>query len=79
MSVKGGGPRGFYFNTVLSLARSLAAHRSSPVEKVCVLSSRPKLGEIGIRSTGMWHQLFPLQLLSALLASQIANILYFSD
>ncbi|XP_023688008.1 phosphatidylinositol 4-kinase alpha isoform X2 [Paramormyrops kingsleyae] len=34
MSVKGGGPRGFYFNTVLSLARSLAAHRPSPVEKV---------------------------------------------
>ncbi|KAM6965038.1 phosphatidylinositol 4-kinase, catalytic, alpha b isoform 2-T2 [Aplochiton taeniatus] len=34
MSVKGGGTRGFYFNTVLSLARSLAAHRPAPVEKV---------------------------------------------
>ncbi|XP_066545539.1 phosphatidylinositol 4-kinase, catalytic, alpha b isoform X2 [Amia ocellicauda] len=33
MSVKGG-PRGFYFNTVLSLARSLAAHRPAPVDKV---------------------------------------------
>ncbi|CAB1438864.1 unnamed protein product [Pleuronectes platessa] len=30
----GGGTRGFYFNTVLSLARSLAAHRPAPVEKV---------------------------------------------
>uniref|UniRef100_A0A3Q1AGZ5 1-phosphatidylinositol 4-kinase n=1 Tax=Amphiprion ocellaris TaxID=80972 RepID=A0A3Q1AGZ5_AMPOC len=28
------GTRGFYFNTVLSLARSLAAHRPAPVEKV---------------------------------------------
>ncbi|KAG7274046.1 hypothetical protein CRUP_030768 [Coryphaenoides rupestris] len=26
--------RGFYFNTVLSLARSLAAHRHAPIEKV---------------------------------------------
>uniref|UniRef100_A0A667ZFQ4 Phosphatidylinositol 4-kinase alpha n=1 Tax=Myripristis murdjan TaxID=586833 RepID=A0A667ZFQ4_9TELE len=34
MSVMGGGKRGFYFNTVLSLARSLAAHRPAPVEKV---------------------------------------------
>ncbi|XP_013767607.1 phosphatidylinositol 4-kinase, catalytic, alpha b [Pundamilia nyererei] len=34
MSVMGGGTRGFYFNTVLSLARSLAAHRPAPVEKV---------------------------------------------
>ncbi|XP_048852256.1 phosphatidylinositol 4-kinase, catalytic, alpha b isoform X1 [Brienomyrus brachyistius] len=34
MSVKGGGPRGFYFNTVLSLARSLAVHRPASVEKV---------------------------------------------
>nr|ACO09726.1 Phosphatidylinositol 4-kinase alpha [Osmerus mordax] len=33
MSVKGG-TRGFYFNTVLSLARSLAAHRPAPVDKV---------------------------------------------
>uniref|UniRef100_A0AAR2IJZ0 Phosphatidylinositol 4-kinase alpha n=1 Tax=Pygocentrus nattereri TaxID=42514 RepID=A0AAR2IJZ0_PYGNA len=30
----GGGTRGFYFNTVLSLARSLAAHRPAPVDKV---------------------------------------------
>uniref|UniRef100_A0A7N8XHB8 Phosphatidylinositol 4-kinase alpha n=1 Tax=Mastacembelus armatus TaxID=205130 RepID=A0A7N8XHB8_9TELE len=30
----GGGTRGFYFNTVLSLARSLAVHRPAPVEKV---------------------------------------------
>lgn len=29
-----GGTREFYFNTVLSLARSLAAHRPAPVEKV---------------------------------------------
>uniref|UniRef100_A0A8C3A4N1 Phosphatidylinositol 4-kinase alpha n=1 Tax=Cyclopterus lumpus TaxID=8103 RepID=A0A8C3A4N1_CYCLU len=29
-----GGNRGFYFNTVLSLARSLAAHREAPIEKV---------------------------------------------
>uniref|UniRef100_A0A8C9Z6X1 Phosphatidylinositol 4-kinase alpha n=1 Tax=Sander lucioperca TaxID=283035 RepID=A0A8C9Z6X1_SANLU len=29
-----GGSRGFYFNTVLSLARSLAAHRQAPIEKV---------------------------------------------
>ncbi|XP_036434793.1 phosphatidylinositol 4-kinase, catalytic, alpha b isoform X1 [Colossoma macropomum] len=34
MSAKGGGTRGFYFNTVLSLARSLAAHRPAPVDKV---------------------------------------------
>ncbi|XP_061754241.1 LOW QUALITY PROTEIN: phosphatidylinositol 4-kinase, catalytic, alpha b [Nerophis ophidion] len=34
MSVTGGGQRGFYFNTVLSLARSLAAHQPAPVEKV---------------------------------------------
>ncbi|TNN79217.1 Phosphatidylinositol 4-kinase alpha [Liparis tanakae] len=34
MSVSGGGARGFYFNTVLSLGRSLAAHRPAPVEKV---------------------------------------------
>ncbi|XP_069038183.1 phosphatidylinositol 4-kinase, catalytic, alpha b isoform X3 [Lepisosteus oculatus] len=34
MSVKGGGSRGFYFNTVLSLARSLAAHRPAPADKV---------------------------------------------
>ncbi|KAJ8263709.1 hypothetical protein COCON_G00161660 [Conger conger] len=34
MSVKGGGSRGFYFSTVLSLARSLAVHRPAPVEKV---------------------------------------------
>lgn len=34
MSMMGGGTRGFYFNTVLSLARSLAAHRPAPVEKV---------------------------------------------
>uniref|UniRef100_A0A3Q3NDT5 Phosphatidylinositol 4-kinase alpha n=1 Tax=Labrus bergylta TaxID=56723 RepID=A0A3Q3NDT5_9LABR len=34
MSVMGGGTRGFYFNTVLSLARSLAAHRPATVEKV---------------------------------------------
>uniref|UniRef100_A0A4W4FS70 Phosphatidylinositol 4-kinase alpha n=1 Tax=Electrophorus electricus TaxID=8005 RepID=A0A4W4FS70_ELEEL len=29
-----GGSRGFYFNTVLSLARSLAAHRQAPIDKV---------------------------------------------
>ncbi|XP_053726337.1 phosphatidylinositol 4-kinase, catalytic, alpha b isoform X2 [Synchiropus splendidus] len=46
MSVTGGGPRGFYFNTVLSLARSLAAHHPAPEEKVqklqcmCPLESR---------------------------------------
>ncbi|RXM94112.1 Phosphatidylinositol 4-kinase alpha [Acipenser ruthenus] len=34
MSVKGGGSRGFYFNTVLSLSRSLAAHRPAPLDKV---------------------------------------------
>uniref|UniRef100_A0A3B4DRK9 Phosphatidylinositol 4-kinase alpha n=1 Tax=Pygocentrus nattereri TaxID=42514 RepID=A0A3B4DRK9_PYGNA len=33
MSAKGGS-RGFYFNTVLSLARSLAAHRPAPIDKV---------------------------------------------
>ncbi|KAM6901890.1 phosphatidylinositol 4-kinase alpha isoform 2-T2 [Lycodopsis pacificus] len=33
MSLNGGGSRGFYFNTVLSLARSLAAHRQAPIEK----------------------------------------------
>ncbi|XP_056096656.1 phosphatidylinositol 4-kinase alpha isoform X1 [Rhinichthys klamathensis goyatoka] len=33
MSSKGT-PRGFYFNTVLSLARSLAAHRPAPIDKV---------------------------------------------
>lgn len=33
MSVKGTS-RGFYFNTVLSLARSLAAHRPAPLDKV---------------------------------------------
>uniref|UniRef100_A0A3P9JHX6 Phosphatidylinositol 4-kinase alpha n=1 Tax=Oryzias latipes TaxID=8090 RepID=A0A3P9JHX6_ORYLA len=34
MSVIGGGTRSFYFNTVLSLARSLAAQRPAPLEKV---------------------------------------------
>lgn len=34
MSAMVGGTRGFYFNTVLSLARSLAAHRFAPIEKV---------------------------------------------
>ncbi|XP_059910397.1 phosphatidylinositol 4-kinase, catalytic, alpha b isoform X1 [Gadus macrocephalus] len=34
MSALGGGTRGFYFNTVLSLARSLAVHRPAPLEKV---------------------------------------------
>uniref|UniRef100_A0A4W5QB97 1-phosphatidylinositol 4-kinase n=1 Tax=Hucho hucho TaxID=62062 RepID=A0A4W5QB97_9TELE len=34
MSAKGAGTRGFYFNTVLSLARSLAAHRPAPIDKV---------------------------------------------
>ncbi|KAE8285393.1 Phosphatidylinositol 4-kinase alpha [Larimichthys crocea] len=34
MSVSGAGNRGFYFNTVLSLARSLAAHQHAPLEKV---------------------------------------------
>ncbi|XP_042561492.1 phosphatidylinositol 4-kinase alpha-like [Clupea harengus] len=34
MSAKGGGSRGFYFHTVLSLARSLAANRPAPIEKV---------------------------------------------
>ncbi|XP_076019988.1 phosphatidylinositol 4-kinase alpha isoform X2 [Genypterus blacodes] len=34
MSLHGGGTRGFYFNTVLSLARSLAAHRLAPLDKV---------------------------------------------
>uniref|UniRef100_A0A3B4AVV8 Phosphatidylinositol 4-kinase, catalytic, alpha b n=1 Tax=Periophthalmus magnuspinnatus TaxID=409849 RepID=A0A3B4AVV8_9GOBI len=34
MSFNGGGSRGFYFNTVLSLARSLAAHGQAPIEKV---------------------------------------------
>ncbi|XP_067339357.1 phosphatidylinositol 4-kinase alpha isoform X2 [Channa argus] len=33
MSLTRGG-RGFYFNTVLSLARSLAAHRQAPIDKV---------------------------------------------
>uniref|UniRef100_A0A674B2T6 Phosphatidylinositol 4-kinase alpha n=1 Tax=Salmo trutta TaxID=8032 RepID=A0A674B2T6_SALTR len=34
MSAKTTGTRGFYFNTVLSLARSLAAHRPAPIDKV---------------------------------------------
>ncbi|KAL0965736.1 hypothetical protein UPYG_G00285060 [Umbra pygmaea] len=34
MSAKVPGTRGFYFNTVLSLARSLAAHRPAPIDKV---------------------------------------------
>ncbi|KAJ7987057.1 hypothetical protein DPEC_G00334810 [Dallia pectoralis] len=34
MSVQVAGSRGFYFNTVLSLARSLAAHRPAPLDKV---------------------------------------------
>ncbi|XP_036384498.1 phosphatidylinositol 4-kinase alpha isoform X2 [Megalops cyprinoides] len=34
MSVKGVGSKGFYFNTVLSLARSLAAHHLAPDDKV---------------------------------------------
>ncbi|KAI4816275.1 hypothetical protein KUCAC02_008607 [Chaenocephalus aceratus] len=37
MALNGGGSRGFYFNTVLSLARSLAAHRQAPLEKVLKL------------------------------------------
>ncbi|XP_037835418.1 phosphatidylinositol 4-kinase alpha isoform X2 [Kryptolebias marmoratus] len=34
MSLNAGGDRGFYFHTVLSLARSLAAHQQAPTEKV---------------------------------------------
>ncbi|XP_072310378.1 phosphatidylinositol 4-kinase alpha isoform X1 [Eucyclogobius newberryi] len=34
MSMTGGGSRGFYFNTVLSLARSLATHGQAPIDKV---------------------------------------------
>uniref|UniRef100_H3APG5 Phosphatidylinositol 4-kinase alpha n=1 Tax=Latimeria chalumnae TaxID=7897 RepID=H3APG5_LATCH len=34
MAEKGGGWRGFYFNTVMSLARSLAAQRPAPLEKL---------------------------------------------
>ncbi|XP_027889468.1 phosphatidylinositol 4-kinase, catalytic, alpha b isoform X2 [Xiphophorus couchianus] len=34
MALVGGSSRGFYFNTVLSLARSLAAHRPATLEKV---------------------------------------------
>lgn len=34
MLLNGGGSRGFYFNTVLSLARSLAAHPQAPIDKV---------------------------------------------
>ncbi|XP_061732101.1 phosphatidylinositol 4-kinase alpha isoform X1 [Nerophis ophidion] len=34
MSLGGEGSRGFYFDTVLSLARSLAAHRQAPLDKV---------------------------------------------
>ncbi|MED6287273.1 Phosphatidylinositol 4-kinase alpha [Characodon lateralis] len=34
MSLDGGGCRGFYFSTVLSLARSLAAHQQAPLDKV---------------------------------------------
>ncbi|XP_056287909.1 phosphatidylinositol 4-kinase alpha [Pseudoliparis swirei] len=34
MSLHGGGGRGFYFSTVLALARSLAAHRHAPIDKV---------------------------------------------
>uniref|UniRef100_A0A3B3YSI9 Uncharacterized protein n=1 Tax=Poecilia mexicana TaxID=48701 RepID=A0A3B3YSI9_9TELE len=34
MSLNGGGCRGFYFNTVLSLARSLATHQHAPLDKV---------------------------------------------
>ncbi|XP_077578579.1 phosphatidylinositol 4-kinase alpha isoform X1 [Stigmatopora nigra] len=34
MALYAEGNRGFYFNTVLSLARSLAAHRQAPLEKV---------------------------------------------
>uniref|UniRef100_A0A3Q2PXB5 Phosphatidylinositol 4-kinase, catalytic, alpha a n=1 Tax=Fundulus heteroclitus TaxID=8078 RepID=A0A3Q2PXB5_FUNHE len=34
MAANGGGCRGFYFNTVLSLARSLAAHQQAPLDKV---------------------------------------------
>lgn len=34
MTLRGEGSRGFYFNTVLSLARSLAAHRQAPLDKV---------------------------------------------
>lgn len=46
MSLNGGGSRGFYFNTVLSLARSLAAHQQAPVDKVMsavVANGRNKL------------------------------------
>ncbi|CDQ70259.1 unnamed protein product [Oncorhynchus mykiss] len=39
MSAKGVGTRGFYFNTVLSLARSLAAHRPAPIDKVSYVIS----------------------------------------
>ncbi|KAM9823027.1 phosphatidylinositol 4-kinase, catalytic, alpha b isoform 3-T3 [Syngnathus typhle] len=46
----GGGHRGFYFNTVLSLARSLAAHQPAPVEKVQKLRCMCPLESPGVFS-----------------------------
>lgn len=47
MSVIGGGTRSFYFNTVLSLARSLAAQRPAPLEKVQTKEPGCKLALFG--------------------------------
>lgn len=46
MSLNGGGSRGFYFNTVLSLARSLAAHPQAPIDKVTLSAV---VANVGIR------------------------------
>lgn len=51
MSLNGGGNRGFYFNTVLSLARSLAAHQQAPVDKVMSALMANKLIPVRIFDT----------------------------
>lgn len=54
MSLNGGGSRGFYFNTVLSLARSLAAHPQAPIDKVTLSAA--------IANIGIW--LIPVKVLA---------------
>lgn len=54
MSLNGAGSRGFYFNTVLSLARSLAAHQQAPIDKV-TLSMVKANDSSKLIPVGVWH------------------------
>lgn len=55
MSLNGGGNRGFYFNTVLSLARSLAAHPQAPIDKVTLSAAMANSGTRLIPVKSVWR------------------------